>query len=374
MKRLTAGLIFLMMLLSCCVAETQLIELGIPTEKQFNEKKLHSRNVWDMALKDGVLYIGSGDYSENTGPARIWGYSLETGEWSRTGILSDEAIIRYVELGDELLIPGTDPTTDWSIGFYHRLDNGKWKSQRIPLAVHMFDIADYDGLRFVGIGTANDIDTPAKVSSDGEKFEKVSFLDKEGKDVFGTNKYSYTRVYDFMLLDNQLYCLAIGFSDEGASVFNGIFRYEDEAFHLWSRPAFTAQRGSRQNRLYAKEEMNGRLYIAFNKLYRTSDLKEIETLSLPDEGIVQDLYLEKTGRDAGLYVLGSRKKSADNWMTTIWRYTDENGFEEVYTFSFTTSAMSFVKHGEDFYVGMGRYIPNDQVSDPGMGMVFHVDR
>jgi len=374
MKRFLAGLLLVMMLCTWCAAEkTKLVELGIPTLNRFNEKQLHSRNVWDMALKDGMLYIGSGDYSANTGPAYVFGCSLETGEWSRTGVLSDEAVIRFVEIGDELLIPGTDPTSDWTIGYYYTLQEGKWKSSRVPYAVHMYDIVDFDGKRFVGIGTSGDYYSPAKASADGKKYEDVPFVDKEGNPVLGKFKYEYSRVYDMFVFDGELYCFCIAFPKDGSNYY-GFFRYEDGAFRLWSQPSFLALRGSRQNRFYAKEKMNGALYIAFDRLYKTTDMEEVEVVKLPDNGTVQDLYLEAEGADAGLYVLGSLNIGGGKYTTTIWRYTDESGFESVYSFEYTTSAMSFVKDGEDFYVGMGRYVPNGTVKDEGMGMVFHVDR
>ena len=45
--------------------------LGIPAADSYSDTQTLARSVWDMAVCDGILYVGTGDFSANTGPTSI---------------------------------------------------------------------------------------------------------------------------------------------------------------------------------------------------------------------------------------------------------------------------------------------------------------
>jgi hypothetical protein len=44
----------------------------------FTDKSIYGRNVWDMQLFNGRIYMGHGDTNSNAGPAQIWSYNPST--------------------------------------------------------------------------------------------------------------------------------------------------------------------------------------------------------------------------------------------------------------------------------------------------------
>ena len=157
-------------------------DLGIPTERSYSDEQRLSRSVWDMEVWDGILYIGAGNYSANTGPTPIWAYDTVTQTWSVSATVEDEAVSRFCSVGDTLVAPGIDDTGDsWKFGNYHTLVDGEWKSfRKLPGAVHNYDVTRYDEQFFFAIGTADGKASPVLVSADGQTdFQTVPFFKGE---------------------------------------------------------------------------------------------------------------------------------------------------------------------------------------------------
>ena len=153
-------------------------DMGIPTEESYAKEQRFACSVWDMAVRDGILYIGSGDYSANTGPTPIWSYSIEDETWSIAATVKDEAVSRFCAVGDSLIAPGIDATgTTWKYGNYHTLSDGQWISfSKLPGAVHNFDVTYHKGQYFFGLGTADGKTSPVLISADGQSdFQPVPF-------------------------------------------------------------------------------------------------------------------------------------------------------------------------------------------------------
>lgn len=118
-----------------------------------------SRNVWDMTAFEGKIYFGSGDWQRNTGPAPIFELSIGDDGRERTDasyIIVGEAITRLRVLDDQLYAPDIDPMEGWNIGNIYELSQGAWQKKRsIPDALHVFDVARWDGRLFVSTGTSS---------------------------------------------------------------------------------------------------------------------------------------------------------------------------------------------------------------------------
>jgi len=375
MKRFIRMMILMMAALlftGICFAEEQpaeIIDLGIPTAQRYRESELDARNPWDMVIHNGILYVGCGDYSVNTGHVNLFGCDLTTHEWKKMRTITEEAVLRFVTIGDQLLIPGTDPLSDWPNGFYYALTDGKWKTNRVMGAIHMYDIVDFDHARFVGIGTSGDMYRPVLLQREGEKrFENAVFM-MDGQEMFGKDEYTRLRTYDIFMLNGKMYATVEALPD-----FDGLFVYQDGAFHYHSSPLFLKEKGDRQGRIYEKVVLGDTVYFTNGKLRSTSDFQEIAMITLPDHAICEFLLLDtdESGQET-MYVLGSKKSEGELYRTIIWRYEEGGNFHEVFSMESAMRPMSFAKDGDDFYIGMGSYHATMQQSE-WIGRILKIDR
>ncbi|UCG58940.1 MAG: hypothetical protein JSU70_05395, partial [Phycisphaerales bacterium] len=93
----------------------------------------YARNIWDMHVYDGRIYLGAGNSSDggpvpNAGPVPIICYDPKREGFVREGTVRDEQIDAYCTHGGRLYIPGHDPMQSWDWGnLYCRQDDGRWK-------------------------------------------------------------------------------------------------------------------------------------------------------------------------------------------------------------------------------------------------------
>ncbi|UCG56319.1 MAG: hypothetical protein JSU70_15805 [Phycisphaerales bacterium] len=120
---------------------------------------IYARNIWDMHVYDGRVYLGAGNSSNfppavNAGPVPIVCYDPVKENFLKEGTVDDEQIDVYYTHGGRLYIPGHDPTRSWKLGnFYLRRNNGRWKEYRnIPGAIHTYAMAWHEGKVFGGLG------------------------------------------------------------------------------------------------------------------------------------------------------------------------------------------------------------------------------
>lgn len=366
----------------CVQKEPELVDLGIPAAETYWKYFTNARNPWEMVIEDQKLYIGGGDYSINTGPTTIWCYDIEQKEWFESGVVPDEAVIRFVQLGDQLIAPGTDPEAGWELGNYYVLEAGDWKTVRtVPGGVHMYDIVAFEGGIFYAIGTSGDAVSPVQVSYDGDNtFEGISFI-KDGKQLFGDGTYSRCRVYDFFTIGEDLYCFCEALVSDNviAMPVNGIFRYEDGAFqYVKYFDSNSRSTKNRQGRIYEKVYFDNACFFTNGTLYKTDDFEELEILKLPDNENVADLLVEynSASGEEELYLLGTKGIKGIH-TNTIWKYVDDENYEEIYSFEYELGAMSFTKYGDDFFIGIGQNLGSDmnvasKYADSAIGKILQV--
>jgi hypothetical protein len=120
-------------------------------------------HVWDLQAWRGRIYLGYGDWDNNLGPVDIWYYTPTAHAFVKETVyvsptrpaarVDEDAIDRYVVIGGDLYIPGTDPRESWQRGNFYRNDGTGWvKYRTIPHGVHTFDLAGYGGALFAAIG------------------------------------------------------------------------------------------------------------------------------------------------------------------------------------------------------------------------------
>ncbi len=120
---------------------------------------VYARNVWDLQIFDGRLYIGAGNSNnrgpaQNAGPVPIIAYDPQRHVFQREYIVDDEQIDQYYIFDGELYLPGHDPRESWELGNLYRLATGrKWRKLRtIPHAINTYALAIHNGVLYAGLG------------------------------------------------------------------------------------------------------------------------------------------------------------------------------------------------------------------------------
>ncbi|HEU5073174.1 MAG TPA: hypothetical protein VFU02_03360, partial [Polyangiaceae bacterium] len=112
------------------------------------------RSVGTLAPFGSHIFLGFGDFSNNTGPIRAVSYDVQTGRF-QTGVpLETEEILDFQVHAGRLFAAALDPLGDEALGSVFRLDSADaWRAMPdIPDAVHTFGMAEFRGQLFVGTG------------------------------------------------------------------------------------------------------------------------------------------------------------------------------------------------------------------------------
>ena len=325
--------------------------IGKPADQSYSPKQVISRTPWDMIVDNGKLYIGGGDYNDNTGPVDVYCMDLETKEWSVSGTLNDEAIGKFVRINDIVYAPGFDSKGSNSFGNFYWLEDGQWQENRsIPGAAHNYDIVTYDNKLMFAIGTWTGGTSPVKASEDhGQSFYDIPFY-KDNINILESTEIHFMRVYEFFVNDNGLYCIFISSTDSSTQYYE-FYKYENEAFHFVSthKDANIRIKAIKQEPIAAELFYEGKSYIAAHSLSRTSDFITSEELILPKNEIAIDLLID----DDILFVLCAELKE-DHCYTRVYAYVYNSFFYPLLSFESENIPISFAKNNNNFYIGVGQ--------------------
>jgi hypothetical protein len=104
-------------------------------------RRLHTLEGWR-----GELFIGYGDYVENTGPIEVSAYSLRGRSFSTKLRFPTEAIELYRVIGNRMYAPAIDPVGDGPSAVVAVGEpDGQWRNEKGTFVTHAFDIATLDG-------------------------------------------------------------------------------------------------------------------------------------------------------------------------------------------------------------------------------------
>ncbi len=353
MKKLLGKIISILLCISSicltlvgCKAEIEVKELGIPTQKQFSLGAM-ARCPWDLKVFEGKVYVGSGDYGLNTGPTVIWAYDINSGKFVSSGDVRDDAVASFKIIGGKLTAPGTDPMGGWSAGNFYQFNGSKWNTySNIPNGIHNFDMVEFGGKIYAGLGV-NVENSPVAVSSSVNDYFEFVPLYKNGVEVDATTMdLLQYRVYDLVVLNEDLYAMVCFASNSGSKLevyklIDGVFEYYSNADVLFSSNRVGT------NLIDGKITYNGNAYFANGYLYSSSNLTNFNKINLPNGGCATDLLIDGDS----LYIL-SYVKNGDNYKIYIYQ-TDGDVVQEVLSFEYGVTPISFDKSGDVYYLGMG---------------------
>ena len=337
--------------------DAPLVELGIVCDSWYQSGSI-ATYAWDTKIWNGKVYRGAGDYGENSGAVVITAYNIEAQCWEICGSVADQAVHSFEEIGGTLYIPGIDPTGGWQLGNYYVLEkNGTWSQVRtLPNGIHNFDMIEFDGKLFAGLGTEVTGNTVAVSADGGKTFEFVP-LYKDGAP-HPLSGYKSSRTYEFVEFNDTLYAL-VRFTMGIGGVWE-LFRYEDGKMHYVANGFDLLGTGVSRKYFSGEFEFNGACYIASGGLTVVTDFSDPETwkkVEMPGKEVVVDAFL----RDGVIYVLTSSPNrnpnthNVDNYNTVIYKSTTgaEGSFQEVLRFAYDSSPLTFDWDGTYFYIGTG---------------------
>lgn len=211
---------------------TRGVKQGTPSREIYpanDARDTFSRTPWDMHRFGDAIYVGSGDWQRNTGPAPIWTIRLDaTGKTVMNAdyVIYGESVQRFRTVGDRLLVPDIDPRDSWDFGNLYISENGRWTKKRtLPNAIHAFDAIGWRERLYVTTGT----NTGARllVSEDGgDTWGKVA-----GDDAAMTRAY---RFHQMCPVGDSL--LVMGASAaSGAWILSPSGRFEPRTLELFPR-------------------------------------------------------------------------------------------------------------------------------------------
>lgn len=301
---------------------------------------------WDLKLWNGKLYRGAGNYDTNSGKTLIWYFDIKDNRWVSTDILDDEAISRFYEIEDTIMAPGIDPTEEWDFGNYYRLTDDGWeKIRKVPDGIHTFDMCEYDGKVFLGLGCPATV-SPVTYTTDHETYTSVPLY--KDNTMYDTSTDSVLRCYEFFVYKDTLYALIYRNRADGNRTLE-FFRYEeDKLVYVSTPPSTIGSSALTYNFFDGKFEYKDTYYIASNYLFSTTDFVNFNYQAMPDNARVSDVIVD--GKD--MYVLCYKKYDEEDYQVIIYK-TNGTEFETLYSFDYEIPAHAFEKDGNTYYLAMG---------------------
>ncbi|MFA9373963.1 MAG: hypothetical protein ACERKK_07375 [Poseidonibacter sp.] len=333
--------------------------LGNPYIKQYsNGEDIYARNIWDMQLFEGKIYLGAGN-SSNKGPAqnagRVYVVSLDpkTEKFEYEYKVAEEQIDIFKVYKNRLYIPGHDATQKWTYGNIYKKENNTWQKYRtLANALHVYDIVEKDGKIFTAIG----------LKGKGAVF--VSDLNAKTWQKIAQGK---GRVYSFIEIENEIFATKT-FQKKYPLKLN-ITQW------LTNRETFSSRFDLNISRMFPNTKLDntsvkivkstklrsGSLYIGVKKhndhqgkpfgLYFISKDLIIKKIQLHEDEIPRDILV----RGENIFLLINTKN--ENIVYKI-KEGQLNQKEEVIKFKYPSFARSFEKYKDCFYFGIGSEVEN----------------
>ena len=335
------------------VFEASYKDLGIPLESYYPEGII-ARTAWDVEVYDGMLFVAAGDYNANSGPVPIYCYDIANKNWTHSGTVPDEQIENFKIINNTLMVPGCDPQGNWNAGNIYVYNNHQWHTmQNIPGGIHQFDLIEFDGKLFVGLGVLPG-EYPIAISQDNGKTFQQTVMYKDGipldTSVSASDNNAQIRVYDFFILNDELFAYYSRYADN--VITNEIYRYEDNKFSYYcDLPEGLTTKRTSFRPIDQKMQYNGKLYFTTGNLYVTTDFKTATQIPLGENSIVTDICIF----DDSLYAITATNNGNGTYRTSLWHIG--NGIDaksrEILFFNFPCPAQSFTYYNGTIYFGMG---------------------
>ncbi|UJF34300.1 hypothetical protein [Paenibacillus hexagrammi] len=369
----------------------------------FIDKAAYARNVWDMQVFNGKIYLGHGNSSNeepapNAGPIPVYYLDPANNKFftqqvvgSKNGkSVDEEQIDIFKVLNGDLYIPGHDARGEgWDFGNYYKLDNDKWiKFRNLPKAVHVYDMAAYNGELFAATASNNSADVLMS-KDEGNSWEKVDSI--EG--------YGPKRAYALFEFHNKLYASSgmlpknNKWSDENHLLtIKGSYKgsshlLKTEQTDIYGGKMLPGIAMDEQNptapyiKMVRTTPINDKLLYIAGEIYNdhqwiprglvvANDLESADTVIFPD---LNTLPTDILVRKDAVYVLAYTKIGKDQYINRVYISNEDDllKWTELFEFKQETFARSFEEIEGNFYFGLGS---NTDVVPKSTGNILEVSQ
>ena len=326
-----------------------------------------ARNPWDMQAFDGKVFISSGDYGENSGPAKIIAYNPKDGSFSNIDSLYSEQITRFYVSGDTLYTFAIDPIS-WGNGEFYAKKKGSGDSRFeyfdvFPSFVHCLDMIEYDDkLFFCGqvMDRTYSLVQYINLSDMPVVDESTTHHPRMYKDgVLVTGEHILISMCELFEFEGNLYAHHIS-SERIGDPYAGLYVYNKELDRFdyvegekTLKPVLDKHDGNVDyDLIQAEVTYDNKLVFANNGLFYTSDLKNYTECSFGEDykGFIAHDLLEIDGQ---LYVLASKQLKNGKHKTCVFVTEDLEEFAEVLNFESNSYMISFEYIDKTFIFGEG---------------------
>ena len=315
-------------------------------------KHVSSRGIKTLKAYNGKIFMGLGDWNDNTGPTKVLYYDTKNDKIVSSGTIDDEAIESFNIIDGSLYTTGCDPRATWGYGSYYKYNEteNKWEqNQKKNGWIHVFNIVKFDDKLFM-CGAAQKNYTPIQYSTDNGNTFKNVFLYK------GTTQVPFhqnLRCYNLFSFNNNLYAVIktqylFPVADK-MHEYAGIYQYdakEDKFIYISDY-----KMANNYSRFPIHSIFNNQyIFLSDYSLYSTTNCKEFTPLmsnlfNEKNENIQASLVSNDT-----LYLL-SYKKEAQSYLTRIYATKDLSTTKLIYEFKTSSTPFAFEYYDNSFYVG-----------------------
>jgi len=363
MRKIMIKKLLILFLCTIIYADNAYKLIGNPYERDYkNGEMSYARNIWDMQLYDGKIYLGAGN-SSNEGPAqnagRVYVVSLDPKRdtFSFEYEVAEEQIDLFKVYGDILYIPGHDATQKWDFGnIYRKFENRWYKSRTLPHALHVYDLVIKNDKVFTAIGLNNhgSVFISDKKAQSWEELSQgkgrvYSFLEV-GDELFATKTFKPTdirtlSVTEWLHKENK-------FSTRFD--LNTLKIFPDTKFHKRNIKIIKPLKFDENSTFYIgayQYNDHQNLPFGFYKLELHNKMLKSSKILLPKNSTPRD----SIKRENNLYILTNT-----NTHVEVFKASKENNFtlHKIISFKYPTFARSFEELNGCFYFGMGSEIKN----------------
>lgn len=312
-----------------------------------------ARCIWDMEIFENKLYIGCGDYDNNSGPTPLLCCDLNTlGDWECERIFNEEQIGRFLLIDEKLIIPGFDPVGSSNCAFY-QCTNGMWETSSVlQEGLHCFDVIKFDGKLFAGVGAPKG-SSSIVYSEDNISYKGIPIY-KNGKEIH-TNDEQYIRTYNFYHLNDVLFAeVCIGNLQEN-TFRSEVYKYQDESFVYYGDLTEKLSTGLLCKNLppiRCKATLNNTVFLTTGFLYVTKDMQNFTQISFPKSALVYDIY----EYEDKLYFL-TATTTDQGYKVAVYSTTSENGndFRKEISIDSLARPTAFVVDNKNIFIAIGEW-------------------
>ncbi|MDX2162192.1 MAG: hypothetical protein SF162_12775 [bacterium] len=374
--------------------------LGQPTLQELADHPF-ARNVWDLQVYQGRLYIASGS-ADDTAPGgsppqtHLWYYTPSQNVFRFDHILPETQIDLLVLVEQALVIPGTDSNGSWQTGsLYFQLRDTWIVWDQVPRGIHVYDVAFIGGRLFITIGSDNSEGFSVVSSVDGQQWNRYNIpLGQEG--MYASTSLRWLPVGDQWFVNvfpaqmlRQRVASDGGVVQEPIEIGGSFYRMNIDAegqnvtFEPASVDFFMGQHSDPNDSVIprvmrtARRHDGGLLYIGSTRDYGQAPVP-FGLFSIDPALHVQTHTFEADERPYDVIVDGEMayallvSAQADGaYRMRVMRSADLAAWEEVVRFSAPTFARSFALLDDMLYFGFGT---NAEPLAPESGMIARIRR